>query len=85
LYRLYRIVSAPPDNRAGRGPQHAGDRHYNLAKALGDDRIKELVENIPDLAALVECSLSDGRFANSSASCIAACWPSSGMTRYAGA
>ena len=31
------------------------------------------------------CSLSDGRFASSSASCIAACWPSSGMTRYAGA
>ena len=31
------------------------------------------------------CSLSDGRFANSSASCIAACWPSSGTMRYAGA
>ena len=31
------------------------------------------------------CSLSDGRFANSSASCIAACWPSSGMTRCASA
>jgi predicted DNA repair protein MutK len=31
------------------------------------------------------CSLSAERCANSSASCIAACWPSSGMTRYAGA
>ena len=31
------------------------------------------------------CSLSDGHFASSSASCTAACWPSSGMTRYAGA
>ena len=33
----------------------------------------------------LKCSLSDGHFANSSASCIAACSPSSGMTRYAGA
>ena len=31
------------------------------------------------------CSLSDGRFANSSASCTAACCPSSGTMRCAGA
>ena len=49
-------------------------------------RIRELVENLPDLAALSNrCSLFDGRFASSSVSCIAACWPSSGMMRCAGA
>ena len=49
-------------------------------------RIRELVENLPDLAALVEpLLLFDGRFASSSASCIAAYWPSSGMTKYVGA
>ena len=31
------------------------------------------------------CSLSDGCFASSSASCIAACWPSSGTMMCAGA
>ena len=33
----------------------------------------------------LKCSLSDGHFASSSASCTAACSPSSGMTRCAGA
>ena len=47
-------------------------------------RIKELVENLPDLAVLVEPrSLSGGCFASSSVSCIAACWPLSGMMRRA--
>ena len=36
-------------------------------------RIKKLVENLPDLAALIEPLLIDERFANSSTSCIAAC------------
>jgi hypothetical protein len=49
-------------------------------------RIKELVENLPDLAVLVDrCSLSGGRFASRSACFIVACWPSSGTMRYAGA
>ena len=49
---------------------------------------KELVENLPDLAELVllnQCSLSGGRCANRSSSCIAVYWPSSAMTRCAGA
>ena len=41
-------------------------------------RIKELVEDVPDLAVLVEPLLSGGCFASRSASCIAVCWPSSG-------
>ena len=49
-------------------------------------RIKELVENLPDLAVLVErCLSSGGYFASSSSSCIVVCWPSSGMMRCAGA
>ncbi len=49
-------------------------------------RIRELVENLPDLAVWSNhCSLSDGRFASSSASCIAACSPSCGTMRCAGA
>ena len=39
-------------------------------------RIKELVENLPDLAELVEPLLIVRR--SRSTSCIAACWPSSG-------
>jgi transposase len=41
--------------------------------------IKELVENLPDLAALVEPLLVVRR----SLSCTVACWPSSAMTRCA--
>ena len=49
-------------------------------------RIRELVENLPDLAVWSNrCSLSGGRCANSSASCIAACWSSCGTMRCAGA
>ena len=49
-------------------------------------RIKELVEDLPDLAVMVEpCLLSAGYFANRSAFCIAACWPSSGTMMCAGA
>ena len=57
-----------------------------VGKVKFEARIKELVENLPDLAALVEPMLIvGGRFANRSSSCIAACWPSSGMMRCAGA
>ena len=60
-----------------------------VGKVKFEARIKELVENQPDLAVLVEpmliVRLSGGYYANRSSSCIAACWPSSGMTRYAGA
>src|SRR5262249_8495762 len=48
-------------------------------------RIKELVENLPDLAVLVEPLLIVRRFASSSASCIAACWLSSGTMMCAAA
>jgi len=42
-------------------------------------RIKELVENLPTLSCWSNrYSLSDGCCASSSASCIAACWPSCG-------
>lgn len=41
-------------------------------------RIKELVENFPDLAILVEPPLESGEFsASRSAFCVAGCWPSS--------
>ena len=59
-------------------------RNFGLKVGMGgkvkfEARIKELVENLPDLAVLVErCSLSGGRFASRSSSCTAACWPSSG-------
>jgi hypothetical protein len=47
--------------------------------------IKELVENLPELAALVEPLLaSGGYFASNSSSCIAACSPSCGTMRCAG-
>ena len=48
-------------------------------------RIKELVENLPDLAVLVEPLLIVRRvLREQSASCTAACWPSSGTMRCAG-
>jgi transposase len=48
-------------------------------------RIKELVENLPIWPCWSSrCSLSGGSFASSSASCIAACWPSSGTMTCAG-
>jgi transposase len=43
-----------------------------------EQRIKELVDNTADY------SLSGGSFASRSASCTAACWPSSGMMPCAG-
>jgi hypothetical protein len=49
-------------------------------------RIKELVENLPDLAVLVEPLLMVREYcASSSASCIAVCWPSCATMRCAGA
>ena len=49
-------------------------------------RIKELVENIPSWPSWSnQCSLSGGRCANRSSSCIVVYWPSSGMMRCAGA
>ena len=57
-----------------------------VGKVKFEARIKELVENQPDLAELVEpCSLCCGHYANRSSSCIAVCWPSFGMMRCAGA
>ena len=57
-----------------------------VGKVKFEDRIKELVENLPDLAGLVEPLLVVRRcYANRSSSCIAACWPLSGMMRCAGA
>ncbi len=52
-----------------------------------EGRIKELVENFPDLVALVEplCLLSAGRCASRSASCIAMCWLLSGVMKCVGA
>ena len=48
-------------------------------------RIKELVENLPDLAALVEPLLVVRRcYANRSSFCIADCWRSSETMRCAG-
>ena len=56
-------------------------------KARFEARIRELVESLPDLAALVEPLLIVRRMIREQvrASCIAACWPSSGMTRCASA
>jgi hypothetical protein len=49
-------------------------------------RIKELIENFPDLAVLVEPLLVVRRWlASSSASRTAACWPSCGTTTCVGA
>ena len=58
-----------------------------VGKVKFEARIRELVESLPDLARFWSnrCSLSGGCFGNRSSSCIAACWPSSGMTRCAGA
>ena len=57
-----------------------------VGKVKFEARIKELVENLPDLAGWSNhCSLSGGRCANRSSSCIAVYWPSSGMMRCAGA
>jgi transposase len=57
-----------------------------VGKVKFEARIRELVENLPDLAVLVEPMLmSGGCYGNRSSSCIAVCWPLSGMTRCAGA
>jgi hypothetical protein len=51
-----------------------------------ETRIKELVDNLPEVAVLVEPLLIVRRcFVNRSASCIAACWLSCGTMTYAGA
>src|SRR5256884_4145345 len=57
-----------------------------VGKVNFEARIRELVENLPDLAVLVEPMLIVRRqFASRSASCIAACWPSSGTMTCAAA
>ena len=57
-----------------------------VGKVRFEARIKELVENLPDLAELVEPLLIVRRTLREQiSSCIAACWRSSGMMRYAGA
>ena len=58
-----------------------------VGKVNFEARIRELVENLPDLSRVWSnrCSLSGGYFANRSSSCIAACWPSCGTMRCAGA
>jgi hypothetical protein len=57
-----------------------------VGKVKFEARIKELVENLQDLAELVEPLLVVRRpFASSSSSCIAVCWPSCGTMRCAGA
>ena len=49
-------------------------------------RIKKLVENLPDLAALIEPLLIVRRtLREQSCICIAACWRLSGTMRYVGA
>jgi len=45
-----------------------------VGKVGFEPRIKELVENFPVLAALLEPLLSGGRFGSRSSSCTAACW-----------
>jgi hypothetical protein len=51
-----------------------------------ETRIKELVENLPDLAELIEPLLIVRRALREQiVSCIAACWPSSVMMRCADA
>ena len=50
-----------------------------VGKVKFEARIKELVENQPDLPNWSNpCSLCGGRFANRSSSCIAVCWLSCG-------
>src|SRR5262245_15995507 len=57
-----------------------------VGKVRFEERIKELVEALPDLAARSNrCSSSDGSFGSRSSSCIAACWPSCGRMRCVGA
>jgi transposase len=57
-----------------------------VGKVRFEARIRELVANFTDIAALVEPLLIvRGRFASSSASCTAACSPSCGTMRCAGA
>ena len=53
-----------------------------VGKVSFEARINELIENLPDLAVLVEPLLMSGACcANRSSSCIIAYWPSSGMMR----
>ena len=57
-----------------------------VGTAKFEARIRELVEKLPDWPCWWNhCSLSDGSFASSSASCIAACWPSSATMKCAAA
>ena len=57
-----------------------------VGKVKFEARIKELIENLPDLpSSLNRCLLSDGCCASSSAFCTAACWPSCRTMRCAGA
>ena len=57
-----------------------------VGKVKFEARIKELVENLPDLAVLVELLLIVRRVLREQfGNLIAACWPSSGMMRCAGA
>jgi transposase len=57
-----------------------------IVTAKFEARIRELVETFPIWPCWWNhCSLSDGSFASSSASCIAACWPSSATMKCAGA
>ena len=57
-----------------------------VGKVKFETRIKELVENVPDLAVLVEpLFLSGGCSVSRSASCNAACWLSFGATMFTGA
>ena len=57
-----------------------------VGKVKFEGHIKELVENLPDLAELVEPLLIVRRaLCEHSSSCIAAYWPSCGMMRCAGA
>jgi len=57
-----------------------------VGKVKFEARIRELVESLPDLVVLVEPMLIvRGCDGNRSSSCIAACWPSSEMTRCADA
>ena len=57
-----------------------------VGKVKFEARIRELVEILPDLAVWSNhCWSSGGYFGNRSSSYIVACWPSSGMTRCAGA
>jgi transposase len=57
-----------------------------IGKVRFEARIRELVENLPDLAMLVEPLLVVRRyFASSSPSCIAVCWPLCGTMKCVGA